>query len=246
MHVVTLIPGDGIGPEITKAVTDIFTAAQVPIQWEEQNAGQTTFDQSGELIPTALLKSLEKNKVALKGPITTPVGKGFRLWGGRRGIEGQHAGVCTARSQSLCGPVEIWDGPSVDQLPVGGQHRQGTGPAIPGLHAGVRRQRGERQNPDRRGGARAQRLIRNWWPPRLRISRAGGGNGAERRSRPHRAAVASQDETPQNEASPPHVQRPCHGEIPAQSIARQNTSSLAPPQPNGRFCRLISEAENRD
>ena len=78
MHVVTLIPGDGIGPEITKAVTDIFTAAQVPIQWEEQNAGQTTFDQSGELIPNSLLKSLEKNKVALKGPITTPVGKGFR------------------------------------------------------------------------------------------------------------------------------------------------------------------------
>ena len=78
MHLVTLIPGDGIGPEITKAVIDIFAAAQVPVQWEEQNAGQTTFDQSGELIPTALLKSLEKNKVALKGPITTPVGKGFR------------------------------------------------------------------------------------------------------------------------------------------------------------------------
>ena len=78
MHLVTLIPGDGIGPEITKAVTDIFAAAQVPVQWEEQNAGQTTFDQSGELLPNALLKSLEKNKVALKGPITTPVGKGFR------------------------------------------------------------------------------------------------------------------------------------------------------------------------
>jgi isocitrate dehydrogenase (NAD+) len=78
MHLITLIPGDGIGPEITKAVTDIFTAAQVPVQWEEQNAGQTTFDQSGELIPRALLSSLEKNRVALKGPITTPVGKGFR------------------------------------------------------------------------------------------------------------------------------------------------------------------------
>ncbi|MGY2130841.1 isocitrate/isopropylmalate dehydrogenase family protein [Hymenobacter sp. HD11105] len=78
MHTITLIPGDGIGPEITKAVTDIFSAAQVPVQWEEQNAGQTTFDQSGELIPQALLDSLEKNRVALKGPITTPVGKGFR------------------------------------------------------------------------------------------------------------------------------------------------------------------------
>ena len=78
MQLITLIPGDGIGPEITKAVTDIFAAAQVPVQWEEQNAGQTTFDQSGELIPQALLTSLEKNRVALKGPITTPVGKGFR------------------------------------------------------------------------------------------------------------------------------------------------------------------------
>ena len=78
MHIITLIPGDGIGPEITKAVTDIFAAAQVPVQWEEQNAGQTTFDQSGELIPQALLDSLERNRVALKGPITTPVGKGFR------------------------------------------------------------------------------------------------------------------------------------------------------------------------
>jgi isocitrate dehydrogenase (NAD+) len=78
MHLITLIPGDGIGPEITKAVTDIFAAAQVPVQWEEQNAGQTTFEASGELIPQALLTSLEKTKVALKGPITTPVGKGFR------------------------------------------------------------------------------------------------------------------------------------------------------------------------
>lgn len=78
MHTITLIPGDGIGPEITKAVTDIFAAAQAPVQWEEQNAGQTTFDQSGELLPPALFDSLERNRVALKGPITTPVGKGFR------------------------------------------------------------------------------------------------------------------------------------------------------------------------
>ena len=78
MHTITLIPGDGIGPEITKAVTDIFAAARAPVQWEEQNAGQTTFDQSGELIPQALLDSLERNRVGLKGPITTPVGRGFR------------------------------------------------------------------------------------------------------------------------------------------------------------------------
>ena len=78
MHTITLILGDGIGPEITRAVQDIFAAAQVPVQWEEQNAGQTTFDQSGELLPQALLDSLERNRVALKGPLTTPVGKGFK------------------------------------------------------------------------------------------------------------------------------------------------------------------------
>ncbi|WP_162053989.1 isocitrate/isopropylmalate dehydrogenase family protein [Pontibacter pamirensis] len=78
MKQVTLIPGDGIGPEITEAVKTIFNAANVPITWEEENAGQTTFDAIGELIPSTLIASLNKNKVALKGPITTPVGKGFK------------------------------------------------------------------------------------------------------------------------------------------------------------------------
>ncbi|WP_205500641.1 isocitrate/isopropylmalate dehydrogenase family protein [Rufibacter psychrotolerans] len=78
MTTVTLIPGDGIGPEITEAVKAIFAAAQVPITWEEENAGQTTFESMGELIPASLLASLERNRIALKGPITTPVGKGFK------------------------------------------------------------------------------------------------------------------------------------------------------------------------
>lgn len=75
---VTLIKGDGIGPEITESVKKIFAAAQVPVDWEEENAGQTTLESVGELIPESLIKSVEKNKVALKGPITTPVGKGFK------------------------------------------------------------------------------------------------------------------------------------------------------------------------
>ena len=76
--IVTLIKGDGIGPEITDSVKKIFAAAEVPIQWEEENAGQTTLESVGELIPNSLIASVEKNKVALKGPITTPVGKGFK------------------------------------------------------------------------------------------------------------------------------------------------------------------------
>ena len=78
MHVVTLIPGDGIGPEITRAVVDIFTAAQVPVQWETHNAGETALAESGALLPQPLFDSLERTRVGLKGPVTTPVGKGFR------------------------------------------------------------------------------------------------------------------------------------------------------------------------
>lgn len=75
---VTLIPGDGIGPEIMMAVKRIFSALQAPIVWDEQKAGMTAFEESGELLPKALLDSLRKNAIALKGPITTPVGEGFR------------------------------------------------------------------------------------------------------------------------------------------------------------------------
>ncbi len=78
MHLVTLTPGDGIGPEITRAVLDIFAAAQVPVQWEEHNAGITTLESEGALLPQSLFNSLERTRVGLKGPITTPVGKGFR------------------------------------------------------------------------------------------------------------------------------------------------------------------------
>jgi isocitrate dehydrogenase (NAD+) len=75
---ITLITGDGIGPEITDTVKKIFTAVGVPIVWEEVNAGMVSLEQGDELIPQSLIKSVKKNKVALKGPITTPVGKGFK------------------------------------------------------------------------------------------------------------------------------------------------------------------------
>jgi isocitrate dehydrogenase (NAD+) len=78
MKVVTLIPGDGIGPEIVQSVRKIFRAAGVDIKWDVINAGQTAYDECGELLPQALLDSIRKNKVALKAPLTTPVGKGFR------------------------------------------------------------------------------------------------------------------------------------------------------------------------
>ena len=75
---VTLIPGDGIGPEITEAVKRVFSALGAPVVWDEQQAGITALQEQGELLPESLLGSLQRNKVALKGPITTPVGEGFR------------------------------------------------------------------------------------------------------------------------------------------------------------------------
>ena len=75
---VTLIPGDGIGPEIMGAVKSVFRALEAPIEWEEENAGITAMEEKGELLPQSLLDSIERNRIALKGPITTPVGEGFR------------------------------------------------------------------------------------------------------------------------------------------------------------------------
>jgi isocitrate dehydrogenase (NAD+) len=76
-HRVTLIPGDGIGPEVSAAVVRIIAAVGVAIEWEEHHAGITAVEQSGSTLPQSLLDSVIANRVALKGPVTTPVGEGF-------------------------------------------------------------------------------------------------------------------------------------------------------------------------
>ena len=75
---VTLIPGDGIGPEISEAMQMVIDAAGVGIRWEIVNAGEATVKEYGSPLPDFVLESIRKNKVAIKGPITTPVGQGFR------------------------------------------------------------------------------------------------------------------------------------------------------------------------
>lgn len=77
-HVVTLLPGDGIGPEITAAVKKIIAATGVRIDWEEHLAGKLAVEKFGDPLPQAVLDSILKNKIALKGPLTTEVGKGFK------------------------------------------------------------------------------------------------------------------------------------------------------------------------
>lgn len=77
-HRVTLIPGDGIGPEVVAATRRVLEATGVRFDWDVQEAGADVMDQYGTPLPQVVLDSIQANKVALKGPITTPVGTGFR------------------------------------------------------------------------------------------------------------------------------------------------------------------------
>jgi isocitrate dehydrogenase (NAD+) len=77
-HRVTLIPGDGIGPEVVEATRRVLEATSVEFDWDVQDAGADVMDKYGTPLPEKVLESVRKNKVALKGPITTPVGSGFR------------------------------------------------------------------------------------------------------------------------------------------------------------------------
>jgi isocitrate dehydrogenase (NAD+) len=76
-HTITLIPGDGIGPEVSAAVVRILTASGAAIEWDRHDAGIVALERHGTTLPHALLDSIERNAVALKGPLTTPIGAGF-------------------------------------------------------------------------------------------------------------------------------------------------------------------------
>jgi isocitrate dehydrogenase (NAD+) len=77
-HKITLIPGDGIGPEICKATTKVLEHTGVKIEWDVVEAGMTALEKYLDPLPPDVITSIDKNGVALKGPLTTPVGKGFR------------------------------------------------------------------------------------------------------------------------------------------------------------------------
>lgn len=77
-HTITLIPGDGIGPEVADATRLVLEATGVKIEWDVHNAGAAVAETRGTTLPTEVLDSVRRNKTALKGPIGTPIGKGFR------------------------------------------------------------------------------------------------------------------------------------------------------------------------
>jgi isocitrate dehydrogenase (NAD+) len=76
-HTITLIPGDGIGPEVTDAVVRILAATGVAIAWDRHEAGIAAFERTGKALPAELIASIRRTRVALKGPVTTPIGEGF-------------------------------------------------------------------------------------------------------------------------------------------------------------------------
>ncbi len=77
-HEVTLIPGDGIGPSVTEATLKVLDAADAPVEWDRQAAGMAAKDAVGNPLPDETVESIERTRVALKGPLTTPVGSGYR------------------------------------------------------------------------------------------------------------------------------------------------------------------------
>jgi isocitrate dehydrogenase (NAD+) len=76
-HTITLIPGDGIGPEVTESVVRVIAAAGVAVDWERHDAGVVALERAGSTLPQELIDAVTRNRVALKGPVTTPVGGGF-------------------------------------------------------------------------------------------------------------------------------------------------------------------------
>jgi isocitrate dehydrogenase (NAD+) len=78
MKTITLVPGDGIGPEISESVKQVFEAIKAPVRWEQVECGLTALEKSGQLMPQEFVDSLNRNKVAIKGPTTTPIGGGHR------------------------------------------------------------------------------------------------------------------------------------------------------------------------
>lgn len=77
MHKITLIPGDGIGPEVTNAVVRIIEAAGVKVEWDSFLIGAAAIAEYGDPLPASLIESIKTNRVALKGPVGTPIGSGF-------------------------------------------------------------------------------------------------------------------------------------------------------------------------
>ena len=136
----TLIPGDGIGPEIVEAVSHVLDALGAPFMWDTQQGGMAGIASSGDPLPGATLDSIRRTRLALKGPLTTPVGGGFRSVNVRLREEFQlYANLRPARTLVPGGRFDNIDlilvrenleglyGAFEHYIPVGNDPRVGTG-----------------------------------------------------------------------------------------------------------------------
>jgi len=130
-YAVTLIPGDGIGPELAEATRRVLEATRIAFEWDVQQAGEATIASEGTPLPERVLESIRRNGVAIKGPITTPVGSGFRSVnvGLRQALE-LYANLRPA--QSMKGVESRYDGvdlvivrENTEDLYAGIEHRVG-------------------------------------------------------------------------------------------------------------------------
>lgn len=153
IHRVTLIPGDGVGPEVTEATRTVLEATGVKFQWDIMQAGEEAVASCGTPLPHEVLSSIKKNRVALKGPITTPVGTGFRSVNvALRKELGLYA--CLRPCKSFPGAPVVY--PDVDlvivrenmeDLYAGIEFEKGT-PALVEIASAVERLTGQRISPD--------------------------------------------------------------------------------------------------
>jgi isocitrate dehydrogenase (NAD+) len=104
-HRVTLIPGDGIGPELAEATTRVLDATGIGFEWERVDAGEAAIASHGTPLPDSVIESIRDTRIGLKGPITTPVGSGFRSVNvGLRQALDLYANLRPARSIHRRGP----------------------------------------------------------------------------------------------------------------------------------------------
>jgi len=134
-HAITLVPGDGIGPEVSEAVRLVLDATGVDIDWDIQEAGSAVMEREGTPLPDRVLESIRRTRTALKGPITTPVGTGFRSVNVALRLE-LDLFAAVRPSRSLPGIRSRWDGldlvvvrENTEDLYAGIEFRQGSSEA---------------------------------------------------------------------------------------------------------------------
>src|SRR3972149_6030757 len=217
-HRITLIPGDGIGPEITEAATRVLEKTGVGFEWEAHEAGIRAYEKTGTPLPPVLLESIRKNKVGFKGPLTTLVGEGFQsanvtlrkeldlytnlrpvrsIEGVKSRYEDINLVIVRENTEDLYSGIEHMIMPGVTGHPVRSQDRRQPGDAARFEPEPVRRAaalqplRGHRLGSLRRSRGRSRSRARRQHRRRVRGVRGGPRLRSRHRRQGHRQSYRS-------------------------------------------------------